>query len=231
MDLYIYSDESGVFDVKHNEIFVFGGLIFLSKADRDNAAHKYLNAEKAIRLKKEGFENKELKASMISNVEKGKLARSLNSINKFGVVVKQSKIYSTIFNDKKTKQRYLDFAYKIAIKRALENLISRDLMRTDDICHINFYIDEHTTATNGRYELREALEQELVHGTYNMDYSKFFQPLLNCKPDINLNLCDSATNTLVRAADIIANRLYHLAIMNDLDKIHSLPNMNVAFLP
>ena len=31
MDLYIYSDESGVFDKAHNEIFVYGGLIFLGK--------------------------------------------------------------------------------------------------------------------------------------------------------------------------------------------------------
>ena len=31
VDLYIYSDESGVFDKAHNEIFVYGGLIFLGK--------------------------------------------------------------------------------------------------------------------------------------------------------------------------------------------------------
>ena len=29
MDLFIYSDESGVFDKEHNEIYVYGGLIFL----------------------------------------------------------------------------------------------------------------------------------------------------------------------------------------------------------
>lgn len=32
MDLFIYSDESGVFDKAHNEIFVYGGLIFFRKA-------------------------------------------------------------------------------------------------------------------------------------------------------------------------------------------------------
>lgn len=37
------------------------------------------------------------------------------------------------------------------------------------------YNDEHTTATNGRYELREGLEQEFKLGTYNMRYDKFFR--------------------------------------------------------
>ena len=31
MDIFVYSDESGVFDVSHNEYFVFGGLILLGK--------------------------------------------------------------------------------------------------------------------------------------------------------------------------------------------------------
>ena len=31
MNIYIYSDESGVFDKEHNDYFVFGGLILLGK--------------------------------------------------------------------------------------------------------------------------------------------------------------------------------------------------------
>ena len=33
MNIYIYSDESGVFDQKNGKVFVFGGLIFLEKKD------------------------------------------------------------------------------------------------------------------------------------------------------------------------------------------------------
>ena len=40
MDLFIYSDESGVFDKVHNEIFVYGGLIFLSKEEKDDYNRK-----------------------------------------------------------------------------------------------------------------------------------------------------------------------------------------------
>lgn len=46
MQLYVYSDESGVFDKVHNDIFVFGGLIFLDKNNKDIFARKYLKARK-----------------------------------------------------------------------------------------------------------------------------------------------------------------------------------------
>ncbi len=69
MDLYIYSDESGVFDKVHNEIFVYGGLIFLGKEEKDDYNRKYLTAEKAIRCGKYSHDE-ELKACKISNKEK-----------------------------------------------------------------------------------------------------------------------------------------------------------------
>lgn len=35
MDVYVYSDESGVFDSVHNDYFVFGGIIFFDKKNKD----------------------------------------------------------------------------------------------------------------------------------------------------------------------------------------------------
>lgn len=54
MEIYVYSDESGVFDKEHNDIFVFGGLIFLKKKDMEICSRKYLVAESAIRTGKYG---------------------------------------------------------------------------------------------------------------------------------------------------------------------------------
>ena len=45
MDIYIYSDESGVFDYLHNDYFVFAGAIFFSKQDKDDMERKYVHAE------------------------------------------------------------------------------------------------------------------------------------------------------------------------------------------
>ena len=52
MQLYVHSDESGVFDKIHNDIFVFGGLIFLDKENKDIFARRYLKAERDIRNNK-----------------------------------------------------------------------------------------------------------------------------------------------------------------------------------
>lgn len=41
MEIYVYSDESGVFDNKNETIFIYGGLVFFSKQDKENATRKY----------------------------------------------------------------------------------------------------------------------------------------------------------------------------------------------
>ena len=49
MNIFVYSDESGVLDKVHNKVYVFGGLVYLSKNDRDVASRKYSKAEQDIR--------------------------------------------------------------------------------------------------------------------------------------------------------------------------------------
>ena len=49
MDIYVYSDESGVFDVKHNDYYVYGGVMFLSKKDKDDENRKYIHLEKMLK--------------------------------------------------------------------------------------------------------------------------------------------------------------------------------------
>lgn len=211
MNIFVYSDESGVFDREHNKYFVFGGLVFLSKDDRDICARKYLHAERIVRTSESISKDSEVKATLISNKMKSKLYRSLNSVHKFGVVIDQSKLSPTIFSDKKTKQRYLDWAYKIAIKRKLESLIRQKLITPSDVERLFFYIDEHTTATNGKYELCEALVQEFKLGTHNWNWSTYYPPLFPKLEEVGLKYCNSKSQTLVRASDIVANKLYYLA--------------------
>lgn len=219
MDIFVYSDESGVFDCIHNEIFVFGGLIFLGKEEKDAYANKYIAAEKSLRRNSQLAED-ELKACRLSNKHKGKLYRSMNGAIRFGVVINQKRLLSRIFQSKKDKQRYLDYAYKIAVKKALQRLIENGKINPSDIGTIHFYIDEHTTATNGRYELKEGLEQELKNGTYNMQYNEFFPPLFEDMKGVDLNFCDSEKVILVRAADIVANRIYYLALIRNVERLN-----------
>lgn len=227
MDLFIYSDESGVFDKAHNEIFVYGGLIFLGKREKDDYSRKYHVAEKIIRYGKYS-QDEELKASRITNKEKGKLYRSLNGAIRFGIVINQRNVLDRIFLSKKDKQRYLDYAYKVGLKRALQRLIKEGKIKLDEVDTIHIYNDEHSTATNGRYELREGLEQELKLGTYNLKYDKFFPPVFDKMKGIELEFCDSNTVTLIRAADIVANRIYYMALNR---KLENLEGVYLSTLP
>lgn len=211
MDIFVYSDESGVLDKKHNQFFVFGGLLFLSREDRDAAQRKYINAEKVVRLSGGYSPMFELKASRIRPTEKGKLYRSLNHVYKFGTVISQERVLDNIMDDKKSKQRHLDYVFKIGVKRLLMELIRSQVIFPDVVKNMHFFVDEHTTATNGIYDLHETLEAEFKRGVYNYNYSKFYPPIFPGLCSVEVKYCNSSKVALVRAADVIANKIYYIA--------------------
>lgn len=219
MNLYIYSDESGVFDYKHEEYFIFGGIIYLSKSNRDNDIRKYLSLEKKIR--KSTKIKEELKANSLPAKHKRRLFSSVEFGHKFGIIIRLNNIHKQIFDDKKSKQRYLDYAYKIGVKKSLQSLANQQILELDKINNIYFFCDEHTTATNGKYELKEALEQEFKRGTFNHDFNNYFPPIIPTLKSISLEYCNSEKTTLIRAADIIANNIYHHAMRGEIKQIRN----------
>lgn len=212
MNLFVYSDESGVLDKLHNDVFVFGGLVFLSKEERDIAARKYSAAEHALRSSGQYGKSTELKAATIRATDKRKLYRSLNGYYKFGVIVDQKRVLDEIMQDKKSKQRYLDFVFKIGVKRLFEALIEHGVLEPASVQNIYFFADEHSTSTNGLYELRESLEEEFKRGIFSKDFLTFYPPIFPNIESVYLQFCNSERVRLVRAADIVANRIFHDAI-------------------
>lgn len=212
MDIFVYSDESGVLDKTHNDIFVFGGIVFLSKEEKDIASREYSAAERVIRNSGNYGKALEIKAATITAKEKRKLYRSLNKYYKFAIVVDQKRVLDRIMQDKKSKQRYLDFVLKIGVKRLLEKLIRHEVIDPKEVQNIRFYADEHSTSTNGLYELRESLEEEFKRGMYSSNFTVYFPPLFPNIQRVELSFCNSETVRLIRAADIIANRVFHDAI-------------------
>ena len=105
------------------------------------------------------------------------------------------------------------------------------MVNPNEVERIYFCVDEHTTATNGIYELRESLEQEFKRGTYNFDYSIYYEPIFKCLKDVHLEYCNSASKLLIRAADIAANRVYYLAKNEYKLKLSQINNINVVYLP
>lgn len=230
MNIYVYSDESGVFDKVHNDFFVFGGIICIGNDSKEVWSRRYSSVEKAIKNQNHFSKDKEVKATTVSNRDKNKLFRSLGQCYKFAVVIKEKCVLDRIFNSKKDKQRYMDYAYKIAVKRAFEELISQNVITPTNVERIYFFVDEHTTATNGCYELRESLEQEFKLGTYNYNYGVYYPPIFPDVQEINLKYCNSATTLLIRAADIVANKIYYLVRTSQLEK-KSIRNIKITYLP
>lgn len=228
MDIYIYSDESGVFDKVHNDIYVYGGVVFLSKEDKDNFTRKYSAAEKRIFQSGSYKKGTELKACKVTNKEKNKLYRSANQVIKFGVVVNQARILDSIYQNKKSKQRYLDFAYKIGLKKMFQAMIHNGTIVPAEVENIYIVADEHTTATDGRYELREALEQEFRIGTHNFNKMKFHPPIFQNLKNVTLAFGNSNNVILVRTADIVANNIFYKA-KNNINFTGN--NLYMTFLP
>lgn len=227
MNLYIYSDESGTFDAKHNEYFVFGGLVCIGEAEKEKYSHMYSHVEKVVR---KSNKSKEIKGCNTTKSQKSKLFRSLNEVHKFSIIIKQRQISKDIFSDKRHKQRFLDFAYKLVVKCCIKQLIDSKLLGVDEIDEMNFYCDEHNTATDGIYELKENLYNEFKIGTFNYNWNKFYEPLLPSLKNLNVYFCNSRNTLLVRAADIIANRIYHLCVVNELG-FAKLNNFTVFYFP
>ncbi len=230
MNIFVYSDESGVFDVKHNDFYIFGGILFLSKEEKENQTHKYIAAERNVRLSEHKKREVEIKATSISNKSKSKLYRAVNEVEKFGVIINQNKLNKNIFSTKKHKQRYLDYAYKIAIKRKFEKLIKEGKINPLEVENIYFFVDEHTTATDGLYELRESMLQEFKEGMFTADYVSFKKPIFPNLKRLEVEYCKSSKNTLVRAADIVANKLYY-ATVNECINTLNMDNFNIIKLP
>ena len=214
INIFVFSDESGVLDKKHDDYFVFGGVIFLSADEKDNWIRRYIGAENNIRKAENLPCSTEIKASNISNTSKRKLYSLVSKAERFGTVISQKKLKDPLFDQKKSKQRYLDWVFKMAVKIKLQALIRSGSINPAEVANLYFYVDEHTTATNGRYELQESLEQEFKYGTFNWDYNVYHKPLFPDIKGVSVQYCNSAKKPLVRAADIVANRLYYLARTN-----------------
>ena len=124
-------------------------------------------------------------------------------------MIDQQRVYEQIYQTKQDKQRFLDYALKRGIKHAIESANISGLIRKEEISCISIVVDEHSTATSGKYTFEETIDEEFRRGTYSPNYDKFFPPLFSLDfPRIPVAYCDSKKVVGVRIADITANWVY-----------------------
>ena len=109
-------------------------------------------------------------------------------------------------------------------------MIRQGKINSSEIENIYFFIDEHTTATNGKYELNELLEMEFKHGMFNYTSMIYYPSIFKNLKQLKVNFCNSEQKTLVRAVDIVANHIYYLTNKNK-GKIESIDNIGIIHHP
>lgn len=221
-ELFIYSDESGVFDYKHCSRYVFAGLIYKDRQLMELDSRRFLSLERKLRNKTKYKTLPELKAFKLEDHDRKMLYMVFKDAIKFAVVINIIKLDSKeIFRTPKTKRMYLDFAFAFGIKSAMEKLVARGSIFGEEETVLHFLSDEHPTATGNQETLVSRLTRVLKE-----DSSRFLHPLLPNLKEIKIKLCNSETTTLVRGADIVANRLYSNPTAQLLEDF-----VSVAFLP
>lgn len=215
MHLYIYCDESGVFDKKHNNFYVMSGYIFLSQGETSIAAAKYSSVEKNIRKIKRIPKEQEIKASFLRKDFKSKrrLLNSLNDYTRFAIIIKLQEVIEKIYDHKKDKQRFQDYAFSRGIKEILLKLKNNEILNLDEIENITVNFDNRPIASSGKYDLKTSLLKELRDGKFNINWDWFIPGILKNLKKIKLNYLNSENNYLIRASDIVANSVWHKALL------------------
>jgi len=138
--------------------------------------------------------------------------------------------YDYILSSSKSICRYKDYILKRTIKAKIKNLIDKGIIsRTEDIC-ISIYIDEQLTATDGIYGLRETIKEELQYGIKNYNYDTFYPPLFAAQVDVQVEYCESKSNYMIQACDILANRIF-ASYKYDKPDLRKIPNHNHLTYP
>lgn len=227
--VFFFFDDSGVLHKNEQSgYFVYAGYVFSSRDDLDSAKREYIHANQEIK-KATGLSG-ELKAARLKAKHKRSLFNSVKKYESLSAVVNISRLYDHILAEKKSICRYKDYILKLCIKNKLLELISKGVLNDSDDVDIFVYIDEQLTATNGYYDLRDSIREELQHGIANWDYGVIHPKVFNGTVKVFIEYCESKNNYLIQASDIIANRIWTSYRINN-PQLRQIPNHKALTFP
>ena len=228
--LHFYFDDSGVLH-KNAPInrFIYAGYVFVDDKEKEEAKRKYKALNKKIR-REEGRDD-EIKACNTCKRHKRALYNVLREYESLSVVVRINHLYDYILSDKKSICRYKDYILKRLIKEKAKEIISKGLIDSDVDTQILINIDEQLTASNGYYNLKESIQEELKFGIYNYDYGKMHPNVFNGDLDIVIKYCESKNDYLIQASDILANRIFSSYKYNQPNLRNGMPNHKFLTMP
>lgn len=206
-EVFFFFDDSGVLHTNEpSGFFVYAGYIFTNRNMLEAAKRKYIHANKMLKRALNRVD--ELKAANLKAKHKRALFNSVAEFDSISVAVDISRVYQYILSDKKSICRYKDYILKRCVKEKLKALIADGVISKDEDIKISIFIDEQLTATNGYYDLRDSIAEELEHGIANFDYGIKHPHLFDAHVTVNIQYCNSSQNYLIQASDILANRIW-----------------------
>ena len=225
--IYINLDDSGKLTRKE-KICVYGGLVFLSKKEKDKFITQYRSIINSIKCKYCSSDKDncagicpEITNTNIRNYDKRRIMNFIDNFFVVSLVIQNDKVYDHVIRDKASKGRYIDFTLRVLIKKTIEELIRNEKIDPNRPLKIVLNIDEQTTKSNGYYNLKDGIYEELVHGIYNYNYDKAFKPILNSSLELIISYQDSGKSYAVQGADLIAGTIRKIA-SNCLEKNKSI---------
>lgn len=232
MDIYVFSDESGVFDCKHHEWFVYAGIIVVGKLEMDSLTRRYIAIEKNLRKNSKYRTIPELKGSFLNDKSKRKLLSVFSDTMKFAVAIRQKKLdYARVFSNTKMKQDYLDFAYRSVLRKAFEEMIAKGSLFPGDEFNLFINEDNRHVTVDILHRKEEMIFREFKEGIYNSKFGMFSTPLFSDIQKVQITLRDSDRSALVRGADIIANTVYTSLFNESLDAFLDDSLFHIELLP
>lgn len=231
-EIYINLDDSGKLST-NERLSVYGGIIFFSKHEKDKFITQYRSIIKSIKEKYE--ENTEIKNINIKPQDKRRIMNYLKKYYVVGLVINNSKVYKHIIKSKAAKGRFLDYSIRRMVKEVINKLIKESKINPFKPVKIVINIDNQTTKSNGYYNLKDGLLEELKYGISSFNYGVHINPIIFSELKLDIKYQDSRTSFSIQAADLLAGTIRKISLQtidnqNSSSKLSHFVNYNL-FLP
>lgn len=215
-EIFIVMDDSGKLNSNENSC-IFGGLFFYSSKDYMNFINKYKSVIDSIKCKYcdqtiNNCDNNciEIKGTTrISPKDRRRIFNLIKKENNYGVFIDNKKVYKAIMDSKSSRGRFCDYAQKRVIKEIVLYSIQNKKIDVNKPLHLYIKIDESKTKSNGYYNLKDSIYEELVNGIINYDYGMIHTPILKNGLKISAKNYDSKKHFGIQSADIMSHYLHN----------------------
>lgn len=215
-EIYINLDDSGKLTTKE-QISVYGGLVFLSKKEKDKFITQYRSIINDIKCEYCEQCNNDCPEIKNTNIKKTDKRRLMNYIKKYYVValvIKNDDIYEHIKQSKAARGRFVDYAIRRMIKEMIKSLIKCNSIDLNLPIKLIINIDQQSTKSNGYYNLHDGLIEELKYGILNYNYASKIKPIIFSDLDVVVSYQDSGKSYVVQAADLLAGTIRRTVLDN-----------------